>query len=68
MAPVTTKNAVEKGGAEGGIRPGVFLGVPGRPSCGLQSHFAFVYVCDCSPMVAGIPVNFPVKTGMYQLS
>jgi len=51
-------------GAEGGIRSGLFLDIRGCPSCGFSRDFTFVVVFDCSLMVVGVPVNFPVSFGI----
>jgi hypothetical protein len=51
--------------AEGGIRSGLFLEVPGRPSCGFSSGYAFVTVFGCSLMFIGVPVNVLSEHHLY---
>ena len=48
--------------AEGGIRPGLFVAVRGRPPSGSWSGVLFTDICDCTLKSIGVPVNFPVKS------
>jgi len=46
-----------RGYADGEIRPGLFLAVPGRSLHAQWSGFLFVYIRGCALMVVGVPVR-----------